>query len=174
MMQLATIGYEGATVSDFLETLKSAGIETIVDVRELPLSRRKGFSKTALTAALQTVGIGYHHLRALGDPKAGREAARAGRFVEFRKIFSKHIKTAAAQAALREVLEIIESGEVCLLCYEREPNQCHRTMVADALAEMSDIRVIHLGVRAGISKHVRPNFRHGKLGGLGQGLTAAE
>src|SRR5215213_5559790 len=77
-MRIFTIGYEGATVPEFLAALKDAGVERVIDVRALPLSRRPGFSKSPLRAALEEAGIEYVHLKALGTPADGRAAARAG------------------------------------------------------------------------------------------------
>lgn len=78
-MPIFTIGYEGATVAEFIAALTGAGVERLIDVRALPLSRRPGFSKTALKAALHEAGIECVYLRALGTPADGRDAARAGR-----------------------------------------------------------------------------------------------
>ena len=80
-MRIFTIGYEGATMDDFLSALKQAGVERVIDVRALPLSRRPGFSKTPLQNALAEAGIEYVHLKALGTPAEGRNAARAGRCI---------------------------------------------------------------------------------------------
>jgi uncharacterized protein (DUF488 family) len=173
MKQLATIGYEGASVGDFIASLKIAGVVKIIDVRELPLSRRKGFSKTVLADALRTEGIEYIHLRALGDPKDGRDAARAGQFAEFRRIYSKHLKTVAAQSALQEAQAMVATGGACLLCYEREPNQCHRSIVASALAGRSNLRVVHLGVRMGAGDNAHTEIGVRARGGLSQGAAAA-
>lgn len=94
---LRTIGYEGATLEGFLAALRRSRVSLLIDVRAVAVSRRKGFSKTALAAALAEAGIGYLHLRDLGDPKPGREAARAGRMSEFRAIYSAHLRGAVAQ-----------------------------------------------------------------------------
>lgn len=83
MQSLFTIGYEGVCIGDFMATLRLAGITTLVDIRELPLSRKPGFSKRALAGHVEAVGISYYHIQALGDPKAGRTAAREGRLAEF-------------------------------------------------------------------------------------------
>ncbi|MBM3616495.1 MAG: DUF488 domain-containing protein, partial [Alphaproteobacteria bacterium] len=90
MPNLLTIGYEGTDIATFLTALRASGVEVLADVRELPLSRKPGFSKSALSVALEGVGIRYRHFRELGDPKAGRLATRAGDYTRFRKIFSAH------------------------------------------------------------------------------------
>ncbi|HET7282589.1 MAG TPA: DUF488 domain-containing protein, partial [Sphingomicrobium sp.] len=87
-MKIFTIGYEGATVGEFLAALKQAGIGRVIDVRALPLSRRPGFSKTALRAALEESEIEYVHLKALGTPPEGRTAARAGRHDDLKRIYA--------------------------------------------------------------------------------------
>jgi len=76
MKQLFTIGYEAATLDDLIGRLKAAGVQVVIDVRAIAASRRAGFSKTVLAASLAAENIDYVHLRALGTPKAGRDAAR--------------------------------------------------------------------------------------------------
>lgn len=152
MNTLSTIGYEGASLEDFLETLAIAGISKVVDIREVPQSRRRGFSKNLLSAALSDRGISYVHLKALGDPKHGREAARAGKYDEFRQIYAAHLDRPEGADAL-QVAAHLASDEACaLLCYERNPQQCHRTIVADRMAVLYPFQVRHLGVRDGASK----------------------
>jgi Protein of unknown function, DUF488 len=101
-----TIGYEGSRVEEFVAALRRAGVVTLIDVRDIPLSRKPGFSKSALAANLAAKGIAYVHLRGLGDPKPGREAARAGKYGLFRSIFGRHMTTDVA----RRDLELI-SGD---------------------------------------------------------------
>lgn len=151
MKKLATIGYEGADFADFVATLHIAGVRTVIDVRELPLSRRKGFSKNALSNALSVAGIEYFHLRALGDPKTGRIAARAGKFDAFLTIYSAHMRSPSAKAALKEAIDIACKSYSCLLCFERDPNHCHRTLIADKVKETGLFQIVNLGVRAGIA-----------------------
>jgi uncharacterized protein (DUF488 family) len=152
---LATIGYEASDLPDFIATLRAAGISRLIDVRELPISRRRGFAKTALSAALGAEGIDYVHLRGLGDPKEGREAARAGDYARFRKVFGGHMNTKVAQDALRTAVRLVEDGGACLMCYERDHTGCHRTMVADAISSSLTAKIRHLGVRSGIGKRPR-------------------
>jgi uncharacterized protein (DUF488 family) len=145
MRELATIGYQAATVRTFLEALTEHRIEMLVDVRAVASSRRPGFAKSALTANLQGAGIGYLHLRGLGTPVEGRVAARAGHHAEMRTIFESHLATEEAQTDLVALLEMVQSGHrVCLLCLEADPAHCHRSMVASALASMVPLRVSHL------------------------------
>jgi uncharacterized protein (DUF488 family) len=142
---VATIGYQGTTMADFLDALREAGVALLVDVRAVASSRRPGFSKTRLAANLADAGIDYRHLRALGTPADGRAAARAGRSDEMRAIFRDHLATPEAQAGLAALADLVRDGRrVCLLCFEADPAHCHRTLVADALAERLPVRVTHL------------------------------
>lgn len=145
MHTLATIGYEGTIVPEFLETLTSARIELLVDVRAVAMSRRPGFAKSALAANLRTVDIDYLHLRRLGTPADGRAAARSGRHDEMRRIFLTHLATEEAQAELHTLADIIRTGRrVCILCFEADPAHCHRRLVANALNEMMALEVTDL------------------------------
>ena len=145
MRSVATIGYEGATVTSFLDALRAARVELLVDVRAVASSRRPGFAKTKLAANVGEVGIDYLHLRALGTPADGRAAARAGRHEEMRAIFREHLATEGAQAELAVLADIVRSGRrVCLLCFEADPAHCHRSLVAAALAALVPVRVEHL------------------------------
>jgi uncharacterized protein (DUF488 family) len=149
---LATVGYEGATVDSFLDALRAAGVELLVDVRAVAMSRRPGFAKSRLAANLAGAGIEYRHLRALGTPAAGRAAARAGRHAEMRAVFAGQLATAAAQEALGEVAALVRDGRrVCLLCFEADPAHCHRALVADALAARLPLAVTHLDAAAGVA-----------------------
>ena len=135
-----TIGYERATPDTLIAALRGAGVATLVDVRALANSRRPGFSKGALSSALQAAGIGYLHLRALGTPAAGRAAVRAGRPEVMRRIFAAHLAGTEAQAALANLDDLARRRPVCLLCLEADPRFCHRTLVAEA----TGLRVMHL------------------------------
>jgi uncharacterized protein (DUF488 family) len=142
---VATIGYQGTTIAAVLQALTEARVELLVDVRAVAGSRRPGFSKTPLAANLRGAGIDYLHLRGLGTPAPGRAAARAGRHEEMRAIFLKHLEQHEARAELDVLADIVRGGRrVCLLCFEADPAQCHRTLVAKALSELVPIDVRHL------------------------------
>lgn len=145
---LFTIGYEKAKLEDFIGTLQHAGVDVLVDVRDRAQSRRKGFSKTALSEALKDHGIDYLHLRALGDPKEGREAARSGQWEKFRKIYGNVVSQPPATEALSTVKELLNDRKVCLMCYERNHAECHRAIVTTRLNEQSGISAQHLGVQS--------------------------
>lgn len=128
-----TIGYEGTDIDRFIATLRSVGIKTLADVRALALSRKKGFSKSALKARLEAEGIKYSHFAKLGDPKPGRDAARAGRHDDFLRIYTQHLNTVEPQASLALLADMVRKSSTCLLCYERDPSTCHRTIVTDRM-----------------------------------------
>lgn len=143
---LMTIGYEKATPEDFVATLKAGGVEVLVDIRDRAQSRRRGFSKTALADAVEKAGIEYVHFRALGDPKEGREAARAGNIEKFKKIFNAVLAAEPAQLALSEVIKLAGQKHICLMCYERDHRYCHRKIVSDELENTLGVKALHLGV----------------------------
>ena len=128
-MKLFTIGYESTTMGEFLDALKSAGVERVIDVRAVPNSRRPGFSKTPLRNALAEVGIDYVHLRPLGTPAAGREAARKGRHEDLRRIYAGQLDLPEAMVAAEQMKELAAEKPSALLCYERDPAGCHRTLL---------------------------------------------
>lgn len=141
---LLTIGYEGRTMDEFLAALTAAGAQTLIDVRAVAASRRPGFSKTALAGALREVGIDYLHLRPLGTPKEGREAARKGRVAEMRAIFAEQLATPEAQLALLRAEAEATGRRAALLCFERDATCCHRAMVAEELVGRQRFEVIDL------------------------------
>jgi uncharacterized protein (DUF488 family) len=134
MTTVYTIGYEGTDIKQFVETLVAVDIKILADVRAVAISRKRGFSKRALQTELAKVGIEYQHFVALGDPKEGREAARAGDIEQFKKVFSSHLKTADAQRALLDLTEVARKSATCLMCFERDPRGCHRSIVAAEMA----------------------------------------
>ncbi len=138
-MRIFTIGYEAATVADFLAALNRAGVERVIDVRALPLSRRPGFSKSPLKAALAEAGIDYVHLRALGTPAAGREAARKGRTAELERIYAGQLELPEAMAQGAQMLELAAEKPSALLCFERQPAGCHRSLLLRWVAPGAEV-----------------------------------
>ena len=138
-MRIFTIGYEGATVAEFLDALKAAGVERVIDVRAVPNSRRPGFSKTPLRNALAEAGIDYVHLRPLGTPADGRAAARAGRLEELERIYAGQLDLPEAIVAGQQMRALAEEKPSALLCYEREPACCHRTLLWRSVLPDADV-----------------------------------
>jgi uncharacterized protein (DUF488 family) len=143
-MQIATIGYEQTTQPQLIDRLQAAGVKVLIDVRAVAASRRAGFSKTLLAASLEARGIEYVHLRALGTPKAGRDAARAGRTAEMRAIYEQQLETPEAQVELARAGAIAAEKKAALLCLEADPNCCHRAIVAERLQAMAGFEVENL------------------------------
>lgn len=146
--KLFTIGYEQTPSKAVLDELEQAGVKLLVDVRAVAASRRPGFSKNQLAAGLDARGISYLHLRGLGTPKEGREAARSGRFDALHKIYAKHLKTPQAREELDELSALVrQAGPVCILCYERDHRECHRRWIAEIIEARDGIRVENLAAK---------------------------
>jgi len=144
-MTLFTIGYEGLNVDDFMSLLSEYGIETVVDIRELPLSRKPGFSKKALANILNLSGFEYCHMVELGCPRPVREGYRAdGDWTRYTTGFRKHLKT--QENAIAELAGLAQSSACALLCYEADFNFCHRSMVADAVSKQYGADIEHIPV----------------------------
>ena len=133
MSAIWTIGYQQATVADVIAALIGARIEVLADVRALPLSRRPGFSKTALAGALAEAGIAYRHFKPLGTPADGRAAARAGRLGDLERIYAGQLELPEAMAAGAELAVLARERRVALLCYERDAHVCHRALLRKAM-----------------------------------------
>ncbi len=144
MNKLATIGYETDTQGGMIDRLKAADVELVLDVRAVASSRKAGFSKTLLGNSLKDQGIDYLHLRPLGTPKPGREAARAGRIDEMHAIFNAHLEEPDAVLALAQATALAQTKRVALLCYEDDPNCCHRRIVADRIRATLKCEVVDL------------------------------
>ncbi|PZR31965.1 DUF488 family protein [Caulobacter segnis] len=144
MNRLATIGYETDTQGGMIQRLKAADVELVIDVRAVASSRKAGFSKTLLGNSLNAEGVGYLHMRALGTPKPGRDAARAGRTDEMRAIFNAHLEEPEAVLALAQATELARDKRIALLCYEDDPNCCHRQIVADRIRAVLKCEVVDL------------------------------
>jgi uncharacterized protein (DUF488 family) len=144
-LTLSTIGYEQSVQSALIDELKRAKIKLLVDVRAVAASRKPGFSKRQLAAALDENGIAYLHLQKLGTPPEGRAAARAGDLKTLWKIYERHLKTAEAKEAMVELLTIVQSGtRACLLCFERDVAHCHRQRIAEIVQERTGAAIRNL------------------------------
>jgi uncharacterized protein (DUF488 family) len=143
--RLFTVGYEQTPSKAVLDELEQAGVKLLVDVRAVASSRRPGFSKSQLAAGLDARGISYVHLRGLGTPKNGREAARSGKYELLHEIYSAHLKTTQAKEELDELSSLVKtSGPVCILCYERDHSHCHRRWIAEIIEDRDGVRIENL------------------------------
>jgi uncharacterized protein (DUF488 family) len=145
--EIQTCGYEGLTVTKFIERLAAAQTQTVIDVRANPLSRKPGFSKKALAENLKAAGITYLHEPKMGCPKRIRDRyKRDGDWVAYTRQFLAHIRE--QREAVADVASIAVKGRSCLVCFEADFNLCHRTFVARAIAASRNLRIIHLTDRA--------------------------
>jgi uncharacterized protein (DUF488 family) len=142
MPTIFTIGYEQATQAAVVAALREAGVEVLADIRYLPLSRRPGFSKNSLKAAVEEAGIEYRHFRDLGTPADGRAAARRGDHAALARIYGGQLELPEALKQMAELRALAEDKPVCLLCYERNAAVCHRSLLFDAL--LSDFERVDL------------------------------
>ncbi|KQM19806.1 hypothetical protein ASE73_17535 [Sphingomonas sp. Leaf24] len=138
-MKIYTIGYEAVTMAEFVAALQAAGVRRVIDVRALPLSRRPGFSKSSLAAELSTHAIDYVHLKALGTPKCGRDAAKKGDVATLRAVYDEQLELPEAQAQAAIMLGLAAEMPSALLCFEREPAHCHRTLLLEAVGQGAEV-----------------------------------
>ena len=145
MIELMTIGYEGLSAKEFFEILKRCRVETLVDVRELPISRKKGFSKSALIESTGKHGLNYQHLQTLGCPRDIRHDYRDDNdWKDYTKKFNKYLND--QKATMAELARLVMQSRCCLLCFEEDYNFCHRLFVAQRLASFVDdnLKISHL------------------------------
>lgn len=143
MSSVATIGYERSDGDSVVAALRQAGVDLLVDVRMVPFSHKPGFAQGPLKALLQAAGIEYMHVAELGNPKEGRDAAKAGDDATFRRVYAERMATAPAQRAILRIAELGRVRTPCLMCFERDHDRCHRGMVAEAV-EAQGLRIVHL------------------------------
>lgn len=138
-MQIFTIGYEGATQSEVIAALSGAGVTMLADVRAVPLSRRPGFSKNILAAGLREAGIDYIGLKALGTPPEGREAARKHDHARLASVYAGQLELPEALAQMAQLRSIAEERPTALLCFERDPSGCHRSLLVSAALPEAEV-----------------------------------
>jgi uncharacterized protein (DUF488 family) len=141
---ICTIGYERAKLADFLAALREADVGVLIDIRARAFSRRSEFNAKKLAASLKEAGIDYLHLPALGSPDPAREAAKSGDPIKFERLYRQQLATKEAEAALTRVQELASATPVCLMCYEREPSECHRQFTIEPLEARSGEKARHL------------------------------
>jgi uncharacterized protein (DUF488 family) len=147
---LYSIGYEKALLAEFVATLAASGVATLIDVRDRPISRRPGFSKRQLAAAVEQAGMRYVHLQALGTPPEGRLAGRRREWDRFWAIVDEKLARPEAELDLRHAAEIAEAAPSCLLCYEADWQVCHRCRIGEILAQGHGFAVRHLFVHMSV------------------------
>lgn len=131
-----TVGYEGRTIDEFIAILLRARVQRVVDVRALPLSRRRGFSKTALGKALTARGIEYLHVRAAGNPYRDlrQDPERC------LSLYAKHLD--GLPEVLDEVELAVNGRRSALLCFEARHDHCHRSVIAKRLGRRGSGRTV--------------------------------
>ena len=132
--QLFTIGYEGNDIDFFVSRLKRNDIDYLLDIRQVPLSRKQGFSKSVLARRLNQDNIRYIHFRELGSPKHLRDKLKATN--DYWGFFQKmDVYLTRKKEVIEEVHSYVVSNTCCLMCFERMATQCHRKLVADKIKE---------------------------------------
>ncbi|MYI55516.1 MAG: DUF488 domain-containing protein [Acidimicrobiia bacterium] len=133
---IVSVGYQGRSVDELIDVLRTGEVELLVDVRLNPISRKPGFSKKPLSQALAEAGIGYRHERALGNPRDNRDPFDRERYEAY--------LLEVGSAALVEMLELAKSVRIALLCFEREHSDCHRSCILDFAAQKHAVRMLKL------------------------------
>ena len=149
MTEIYTIGYVGSTQAALLQTLVYHDVQTLLDIRELPQSRKPGLSKTALGQAANEYGIQYAHLRALGTPRDIRYQRKIDHDqAAFRDGFLAYLAT--QDEAMQALVTQAQSERCCLMCYEADAQICHRWFVSERAVEMSGgaLTIVHLSALA--------------------------
>jgi uncharacterized protein (DUF488 family) len=141
---LYTIGYEKALPGDVVTGLAAAGVMTLLDVRDRPISRRPGFSKRQLAAAVEEAGMHYTHLAALGTPPEGRLAGRRREWGRFWAIVAEKLACPEAELDLQRAADAAAAAPSCLLCYEADWQVCHRRRIAELLMQRHGFAICHL------------------------------
>ena len=143
---LYTVGYERTLLRDVIGALTAAAVTTLIDVRDRPISRRPGFSKRQLAAAVAEAGMRYVHLEALGTPPEGRLANRRREWDRFWGIVEEKLACPEAELALRQAADLARTAPSCLLCSESDWRVCHRRRVAERLCQGYGFTVHHLAI----------------------------
>lgn len=132
---IVSAGYEGRSIEEFVAALQELGVGTVADVRLNAISRRAGFSKSRLREALASAGIGYRHLRSLGNAKENRQPFWTGRVEEGRRVFREALQSPEAETELHELAELAADHVVAVLCFEADAEMCHRQVVIDQVVD---------------------------------------
>jgi uncharacterized protein (DUF488 family) len=138
-----SLGYEGKSLDEYVRLLKAHGIGLVADVRETPWSFKKGFSRTPLSERLAAEGIQYVHVKSAGNPSRHRKQGLPQ--TEVIELYKRHLD--ANPDCLDEISALIEGcdeGEVCLLCFENKPHDCHRKVILDRLVSKGELTSHHI------------------------------
>lgn len=141
---IVSIGYEGRTIETFVADLQRVGVRTVADVRLNAVSRKAGFSKTRLKEALAAAGIGYRHLRSLGNAKENRQPFWDGRVEEGRRVFRETLRSPEAEASLLELANMAADEVIAVLCFESDMEMCHRKVIIDEVIDAAPVPVVAL------------------------------
>lgn len=141
---IVSVGYEGRTIEAFVADLQRVGVRTVADVRLNAVSRKAGFSKTRLKEALAAAGIGYRHLRSLGNAKENREPFWDGRVEEGRRVFRETLRSPEAEASLLELANMAADEVIAVLCFESDMEMCHRKVIIDEVIDAAPVPVVAL------------------------------
>jgi uncharacterized protein (DUF488 family) len=133
-----SLGYEQSEPEDYLRRLQQHKVSVVVDVRDVPLSRKRGFSKNQLRAALADAGIEYIHVQTLGAPKELRDDLRSGgSWWNYVKHYTSRVLAKRGED-IEFLIDLAGRERISLLCFEREPRECHRSLVADEMVKRSN------------------------------------
>lgn len=133
MCYVYTIGYEGLSSDSFIDILSKNEIEQVLDVREIPISRKPGFSKGILSKNLENAGISYVHMKELGSPKKIRDDLHETK--DYEKFFSAYrFYIGTHFMYIQNAWELVTQKKTCLLCFEKKPTECHRSVIASCLS----------------------------------------
>lgn len=145
--QLMTLGYEGISIEKYINLLIAHGVTVLCDVRKNAFSQKYGFSMATLQMACDAVGIQYIHIPQLGIESAKRQALNTQE--DYDRLFDEYERTTLSQntQALLTIRDLVEKHNcVCLLCFERDPRQCHRTRVAKAVVALPDVNFSYIPI----------------------------
>jgi len=146
MQTVFTLGYEGADSDQFIRVLKARGVTTLIDVRAKPISRKKGFSKSALAGACTSSGINYEHWIDLGCPEEIRTAYKASSdWAAYTRSFKRHLPSISSK--VKELAEKAADETLCLVCFEADPTTCHRYYIAEEMEKISTTKAAHLSIK---------------------------
>ncbi len=138
-----TCGYQGLSLEGFFNKLIGAGIRQILDVRHSTWSRRYGFTEKVFPRVSLSLDIQYDHLPQLGVPPDLRQNLVTER--QYRNLFANYeIAMAAHQQLIQRLAQRMLDVPSALICYEADPNCCHRSRLAQKLATINELQIVHL------------------------------